>query len=185
MALMRKLLMTLGGLFLVVGSLAVSSVLMTGTASAQSQAGAATKCAYPSKCAGLTSNKGSGPPGSPITLSGHGYKPGSTVTISVCGITSYTVTVNSSGDFTITVDIPASAVPGTVCVITATGIGPNGQPLTTSTSVLVTSGVPVPPVHTGEPWAASLYWILAGGSALLGLSLFELGRRRRRLHPTA
>jgi hypothetical protein len=104
------------------------------------------------------------------------------VTINVCGIETLTVTADGSGDFTTTITIPSSEVPGTNCVITASGTGANGQSLTTSTSVLITSGTVVPPPATGEPWAATLYWALAIGTGLAGFCLFEIGRRRRRYH---
>jgi hypothetical protein len=73
----------------------------------------------------------------------------------------------------VTVTIPNTAVPGTTCVITA-----SGGTLTTSTSLLVTSTT-VPALETGEPWSALLYWALAAGIGLAGFGLFEFGRRRR------
>jgi len=45
--------------------------------------------------------------------------------------------------------------------------------------VVITSGSTVPTQSTGEPWAASLYWVLAAAAGLLGFGLFEFGRRRR------
>lgn len=177
MARMRKLMMTMGGLCLVVGSLTLSTLALT-----SSTALASGNCSESINCGGLTPGSGSSPPGGTITLSGHGYAPGATVTISVCGTETVTVTADAKGQFTTSVTIPSGATPGTTCVITASGTGANGQPLTTSTSILVTSGTAVPPPATGEPWAASLYWALAVGTAVLGLSLFEIGRRRRRFN---
>jgi len=174
---MRKLLLAVGGVFLVVGSMVA---LTGGTASAQTHRSAASSsCPYAQNCGGTTSSSGSAPPGGSITLSGHGYAPNTDVTIDLCGLETITVMTNSSGDYTITVTIPTNAVPGTTCIITATGLGANGQTLTTSVSVLVTSGVTVPVSPTGEPWSAQLYWVLAAGLGLAGFGLFEFGRRRR------
>ncbi|MGD0082178.1 MAG: hypothetical protein ABSD78_03135 [Acidimicrobiales bacterium] len=179
MARIQKLLMAMGGIFLVAASLLVGSLALTGTAALAQSAKAASTCPYSTSCGGISTSSSSAPPGGTITLSGHGYKPGSTVTISVCGIETITVTADSQGDFTTTITIPSSATPGTTCVITAVGTGANGQSLTSSVSVLVTSGVTVPVSPTGEPWSASLYWLLAAGTGLLGFGLFEIGRRRR------
>ena len=174
----RKLLMAVGGIFLVVGSM---TVLTAGTAQAQSHHSTASSstCPYPQGCGTLTSSSGSSPPGGTITLTGTGYAPGTTVTIDLCGIETITVTTGPNGDFTTTVTIPAGAVPGTTCLITATGKGAGGTTLTTSTSVIVTTGTTVPVTTTGEPWAATVYWILAAGLGLAGFGVFEFGRRRR------
>ena len=179
---MRKLLVTMGGLFLVIGSLALSTAVTSGTALAQSHQASAT-CAYPQQCVGISSSSGSVPPGGTITLSGHGYAPGSTVTINVCGIETITVTADSSGDFTTTITIP-SGTPAQSCTITASGTGSNGQTVTSSTTVTITSGTTVPPPATGEPWAAVLYWVLAGAAGLAGFMMFEIGRRRRKIRTT-
>jgi hypothetical protein len=171
----RKLLVAMGGIFLVAGSLLVGSLAFTAGAA---QASPAT-CPYATSCGGITSSTGSAPPGGTVVISGHGYKPGSTVKINVCGTETVTVTANGSGEFTTTITIPSSATPGTTCVITAVGTAANGQSLTSSVSVVVTSGSTVPTQSTGEPWAASMYWVLAAGIGALGLGLFEFGRRRR------
>jgi hypothetical protein len=173
---MRKLLLAMGGIFLVAGSMTVA--LTGGTALAQSH-GTASTCVYANDCGGLSASSGSAPPGGTITLSGHGYAPGTSVTIDVCGLETLTVTTNSGGDFTITVTVPSTAVPGTTCVITASGMGARRQMLTTSTSVLITSGTSVPTSPTGEPWSGQLYWVLAAGMGLAGFGLFEFSRRRR------
>lgn len=175
---MRKLLLAVGGIFLVAGSMTVA--LTGGTASAQTHgsAAAAASCPYATNCGGLTSSSGSAPPGGTITLTGTGYSPGATVTLNLCGLETLTVTAGTTGGFTVTITIPTNAVPGTTCLITATGASPTGT-LTTSTSVLITSGVTVPVTPTGEPWAGQLYWILAAGMGLAGFGLFEVGRRRR------
>jgi hypothetical protein len=176
---MRKLLVALGGLLLAVGLLTVGTVALTsGPAFAKTASG----CPEGNQCGGISSSSGSSPPGGSVTLTGHGYTPGTVVTIDVCGLETLTVLANSSGNFTITIKIPNSATPGSTCVITATGKGSNGQSLTTSTSVVVTSGSSVPPVGTGEPWSASLYWVLTGLVAAFGLTFLEVGRRRRRGH---
>lgn len=168
--------MAAGGVFLVAGSMTVA--LTGGTALAQSHRTAST-CVYSNDCGGLGSSSGSAPPGGTITLSGHGYAPGTSVTVNVCGLETLTVTTGSGGTFTVTVTIPSTAVPGTTCVITATGLGARHQMLTTSTSVLITSGTSVPTSPTGEPWSGQLYWALAAGIGLAGFGLFEFGRRRR------
>jgi hypothetical protein len=174
---MRRVLMVLGGAFLVVGSMTVA--LTGGTALAQSHR-TATTCAYSTDCGGLSSSSGTAPPGGTITLSGHGYAPDTSVTINVCGgLETLTVETGSTGDFTVTVTIPSSAQPGSTCVITADGRGTLGQTLTTSTSVLITSGTTVPVSPTGEPWSGQLYWALTAGIGLAGFGLFEFGRRRR------
>jgi hypothetical protein len=50
-----------------------------------------------------------------------------------------------------------------------------------SVKIFVTSaGSAIPPAHTGEPWAGSLYWRLVGMIALGGAALIMLGFRRRR-----
>jgi hypothetical protein len=176
---MRNSLLALGGLLLVLGSMMVA--FTGGTASAQSHGAgaAAATCPYPMSCGTLTSSSGTAPPGGTITLTGTGYAPGTTVTIDLCGLETITVTTGPDGDFTTTVTIPSGAVPGATCVITATGEGSSGQTLTTSTSVLITSGPTVPVAPTGEPWSGLLYWVLAAGLGLAGFGLFEVGRRRR------
>jgi hypothetical protein len=166
---MRKLLLALAGGFVLVGSMTV----VLGGSAAQAQSHTASTCAYSKNCGGMGSSSGSAPPGGTVTLSGHGYHPGTSVTINVCGISKLIVKASSSGGFTVTVTIPNTAVPGVTCVITASGGG-----LTTSTSLLVTSTT-VPPLQTGEPWSAQLYWVLAAGIGLAGFGLFEFGRRRR------
>jgi hypothetical protein len=172
---MRKLLLAAGTSFLAVGFMTLA--LAGGTASAQSMSPAT--CGYPSACGHLGTGSGSAPPGGTITLSGHGYAPHTTVTINICGLETITVTTDAAGDFTTKIVIPAGAVPGATCVITASGKGANGQKLTTSTSVVVTSGSSVPPTNSGEPWASHLYWLLAGVVGLAGIGLFEFGRHRR------
>ena len=176
---MRKLLLAMGGLFLIVSSMTIG--LTAGTASAQSHQSqrTAAACGYPIPCGGLTTSSGSAPPGGTVTLHGFGYAPGATVTLNICGLETITVTADSSGEFTTTITIPLNAVPGTTCVITATGKGASGQTLTTSVSILITSGTTVPTQPTGEPWASQLYWLLAGTIGLAGLGMFEVGRRRR------
>lgn len=177
MARMRKLLLAMGGVFLIVGSMTVA--LTGATALAQTHRASAS-CGYPGPaCGGLTTSSGSAPPGGTVTLSGHGYAPGATVTINICGLETITVTADGNGDFKTTITIPTNAVPGTTCVITATGKGASGQTLTTSTSILITSGSTVPTSPTGEPWASQFYWVLAGAAGLAGLGLIEFGRRRR------
>jgi MYXO-CTERM domain-containing protein len=50
-----------------------------------------------------------------------------------------------------------------------------------SVKIIVTSiGSPIPTAHTGEPWAGSLYWQLAGLLGLAGFVLIGVGVRRRR-----
>ncbi|MFZ0171255.1 MAG: hypothetical protein WAL04_06170 [Acidimicrobiales bacterium] len=175
MAPMQKLLAAMAGLCLIVGSMTLA--FTTSAASAQSLS--SKSCGYPTPCGHLGTGSGSAPPGGTITLSGHGYAPHTTVTINICGIETITVTTNSSGDFTTKIIIPSGAVPGATCVITASGRGANGQSLTTSTSVIVTSGATVPKSSSGEPWASPLYWLLAGAIGLAGFGTFEVGRRRR------
>jgi hypothetical protein len=66
--------------------------------------------------------------GSVETISGHGYAPGSHVTVSMNGIIVATVTASSTGAFTVTVPIPATAPLG-MCSFTAGGVAPGGSRL--------------------------------------------------------
>ncbi|HXY42814.1 MAG TPA: hypothetical protein VEH29_01375 [Acidimicrobiales bacterium] len=172
---MPKVLSAVAGVCLIVGSVTVA--FTAGSASAQSFS--STSCGYPTPCGHLGTGSGSAPPGGTITLSGHGYAPHTTVTVNICGIETITVQTNSAGDFTTKIVIPSGAVPGATCVITASGRGMSGEKLTTSTSVIVSSGITVPKSASGEPWASPLYWLLAGVAGLIGLGTFEVGRRRR------
>ncbi len=175
MARIRRVLLAVGGMVMIVASMTLA--VSGGAALASSSP--SKSCGYPTACGGLTTNSGSEPPGGTVTLSGHGYAPGTSVKLNVCGIETLTVTANSSGDFTTSITIPNSAVPGVTCIVTASGKGANGQKLTTSVSVIVTSGSTVPASPTGEPWASQLYWVLAAGVGLVGAAMFEIGRRRR------
>jgi hypothetical protein len=146
-------------------------------------AGAAQGCLYTGSCSTLTTSTGSVAPGGTFVASGTGWKPGTTVTLDVCGLDTVTATASSAGDFSVLVTAPIEAGAG-MCTITASGTASDDALLIKSTTIIISSsvGVTVPVVPTGEPWAGPLYGFLVGGVAVAGGGALVLGRRRRRAH---
>ncbi|HLI43607.1 MAG TPA: hypothetical protein VKU92_03970 [Acidimicrobiales bacterium] len=164
------------------GSVLLGGMLMLATGVVGASVASASSGCYPpgsSSCkASLTTSSSTVAPGGSFTLNGTGYASGATVTIKVCSIETTSATAGSDGKFALTITIPSTAQAGS-CTITATGTGASGSTLTQTTTITITSsGVTVPPAHTGEPFSSWLYWGGAGLAALLGFSLFGLARRR-------
>jgi hypothetical protein len=174
-ALPRTLGIWVSALF-VLGGVAVAFGLGAQPAGAQG-------CLYTGSCSTLTTSTGSVAPGGTFTASGTGWKPGTTVTLDVCGLNTVTATASSSGDFSVPVTAPTDAGAG-MCTITASGTASDGALLVKSTTIIISSAVAVtvPVVPTGEPWAAPLYGLLVGGLAVAGGGALVLSRRRRRAH---
>jgi len=111
------------------GLVAVLLVLSSGPASAQG---------YPPSSDTLAVSTSTAVPGQPITISGSGYEPGTTVTITfestprVIGV----VQADASGRFTAEVVVPPDATPG-MHTIRATGMGDDGTTRVVSASILV------------------------------------------------
>ena len=175
MSVMARAVRLLAGSALVGGFLFVGSVLVSsGTAGAACYPPGSTSCV-----GSLSSNSSTVAPGGTVTITGKGFAAGAKVSINVCNIETLSTTANSSGDISLPVTFPSSA-PAGACTITATGEGANGKTLTVTTTVTVSSSsTSVPPTHTGEPWAAWVYWIAAAGLGLFGFFLFGVGRRRK------
>jgi hypothetical protein len=107
-------------------------------------------------------------------------------TITGCGPT-ITWTVGTLADdavVTATITVQVNADSGTI-INTATESQTNPDPSGVQSSSVPISpkgtggATPVPPVHTGEPWTAWLYWLLVGMIMGAGLLLVEMGWRRR------
>jgi titin len=169
---------------LVVAAIALAALGLVATLTV-SAAPASAACYPPGSASctpGLHSSTGTVAPGGTFTLSGTGFAPGATVTINVCNLFTLTTTADSNGSISVPITIPKNA-PAGPCTITASGLGANGQELVLTTTIVITSGggggSTVPGAHTGEPWAGSLYWVLAGGASVLGFALVAIGRRRR------
>jgi uncharacterized repeat protein (TIGR01451 family) len=91
-----------------------------------------------------------------------------------------TLAVGSSATLEVTVEVKATS--GSLSnPVTATDstYDPSGQTKTATASLAVAAAGVVPSTHTGEPWAAALYWLLVGLIGIVGLAALELGRRRR------
>ncbi|MBW3614449.1 MAG: LPXTG cell wall anchor domain-containing protein [Actinobacteria bacterium] len=161
----RRLALTLAGALVALLSLA-------GVASAQQ---------YPTQQGTLQTNQTAARPGEPITVSGGGFAPNSTVTINFDTQVLGTTTTRPAGDFTTTVTIPANATPG-AHTLAAVGTGANGAPrrLTSTVQVLGTTaqrdGGLLP--RTGDaltpPLAASAALLIGAGSVAV------VATRRRR-----
>lgn len=82
--------------------------------------------------------------GDQITVSGGGWKPGTTVTISGCGIDEVSAPVGEGGDFSIPVTLPEDAEEGS-CTIAIEGTGLDDQPRTVQQQLTVGGGGQVQP----------------------------------------
>lgn len=145
--------------------------------------GAASAQQYPVQESTLQTNKTEVRPGEPITVSGEGFAPNTTVTITFDdAVVLGTTQTRPDGTFSTTVTIPANASPGTH-TITATGTAANGgtRRLTTTVRVLGTAaaapGGTLPRTGTGitAPLAASAGLLIAAGVVAVTAT------RRRRL----
>ncbi len=122
-------------------------------------------------------------PGEPITVTGSGFAPSSTVTISFDTQVLGRTVARTDGVFTTTVTIPANATPGTH-TIASSGINPDGTPrrLTSTVTVLgatANRGGTLP--RTGI--AGSLPLAVAG-TLLIGVGTVAVRAARRRSRST-
>ena len=121
--------------------------------------------------------------GGQITISGNGWKAGSTVTLTLNStpVALGTATVDASGAFTKTVTIPADTTAGTH-TITVSGTDPAGAPRTVSVTITVSAAATTaaPAASTLPRTGSSSMPITLAGLALLvlGALLVLQGRRR-------
>ncbi|MGG7466613.1 beta strand repeat-containing protein, partial [Plantibacter sp. YIM 135347] len=86
-------------------------------------------------------------PGTSTVVTGTGYAPNETVTVSIPGASPVTVQTNETGGFTVSLPIPADYVPGPVTV-TAVG-NVSDTPAETDITVVYTTAITVTPTTTG------------------------------------
>lgn len=94
---------------------------------------------YPIPTSGSTSvSQATVEPGEPFTVSGSGWQPGSTVTLTLFSdpVRLGTATVDGSGSFSTQVSVPNSVTAGSH-TLQVSGTGADGQPRTTSTRIVV------------------------------------------------
>ncbi|MBW3651775.1 MAG: hypothetical protein KY458_14515 [Actinobacteria bacterium] len=150
----------------------VALLVLVGGASAQVQ--------YPPGGSNLQTDRTQARPGEPITVTGAGFLPASTVTITFDdAVVLGTTHVRENGTFSIEVTIPANASPGSH-TLAATGTGADGTPrrITSAVEVLGTAaarGGTLP--RTGSGITTSL---VASAALLIGAgSAAVVGTRRR------
>lgn len=160
----RRFALTFAGVF-------VTLVSLAGTAYAQQ---------YPAETGNLQTDKTAVRPGEPITVTGGGFAPNSTVTIIFDTQVLGTTVTRPEGTFSTTVTIPANATPGRH-TLAAVGTAPNGaaRRLTSSVEVLGTAaqrGGTLPRTGNGltPPLAASAALLIGVGSVAV------VATRRRR-----
>lgn len=90
---------------------------------------------YPPSSGDLEVPSDTAEPGGAVTISGSGYAPNTTVTITVNGVQVATVTTDGTGAFTATITLP-TGVTGDV-EIAATGTGADGETRVLSATVTV------------------------------------------------
>lgn len=149
--------------------------LVSGPALAQNYQGGAT----------LTCTPATAGPGDTVTCTVTGFQPGSTVTFSVAGNAVASATVDDAGSATASFALPADAS-GDV-VVSASGVGADGQPLELTTTVVVgassaAGGAPQAPSSSGLPAtgsnsSATLVRVAVGLVALGGVALLVSRRR--------
>jgi LPXTG-motif cell wall-anchored protein len=143
---------------------------------------------YPAHAGPLTESVGTIPVGGSLQVSGSGYAPGATVTITLesTPVTLTATKANGAGAFQTSVVIPASTAPGAHKIV-ATGEAPDGGTLTLTGDLTVTSAVAaIPPSaapaaapgalpHTGS---APLPFALIGVVfVMLGIAIITWRRR--------
>lgn len=128
--------------------------------------------------------------GQPITITGSGWVPGETITLTLHSdpMVLGTTTADASGDWSVTVTIPTSATCGEH-TITATGSATNraaDQPKSESHGITITPPCVQPSVSTTPPSSVSVTGVAAMGIGALGVVLLVgggvmllLGRRRK------
>ncbi|MBW3557405.1 MAG: hypothetical protein KY454_10780 [Actinobacteria bacterium] len=158
----------------------ILAVLLVGLASMGGAASAQTQTQYPVQESNLQTDKTAVRPGEPVTVTGGGFAPTSSVTVSFDTIVLGTTVTRDNGTFTTTVTIPANASPGSH-TLTAVGTAPNGatRRLTATIEVLGVSAArsgTLPRTGPGlaTPLAASAVLLISAGSVAV------LSTRRRR-----
>lgn len=154
-------------LLAVLGVLAASLFLLAGPAAALP--------AYNPTTANGTVSDASPAPGSTFTFSGSGFRPGSTVTISLAGDEVATVKADASGAFSVQLTAPTN---GGSYQLVASGVGPDGASRTVTATIRVVAGAAGGLPRTGTEVATQL-WI-AGGLVAFGAGLIALTVVRRR-----
>jgi hypothetical protein len=125
-------------------------------------------------------------PGATVTVSGSGYQPGSKVTVFVYSEPQLltTTVADGSGNFTVTVTVPAGLAPGSHTLVAA-GIDTLGNPRYFNLAVTVTADGVAKPAVTGAAklavTGADVTGPAIGGLAALALGggLIVVARRRR------
>jgi hypothetical protein len=128
--------------------------------------------------------------GSTVTISGGGFAPGSTVTVTIGSgsggltqaagdaIVTGTAAADASGNFSITLRVPAGTPAGDYAVV-ATGVAPDGTRLALRSTVTVTAAVPGGGLPFTGDNATSTVWVAL---AVLALgAVLVIGSRQRRL----
>jgi LPXTG-motif cell wall-anchored protein len=120
-------------------------------------------------------------PGGKLAVSGSGWMPGTTVTISMAGVHLRNATVDDNGNFSTEVTIPSGLADGEYTLAVA-GTDADGNPRTVNSTITVESGADALPATGGD----ASPWVLVGATMLLaGVGLVAPRRRRLRLRSCA
>jgi len=144
------------------------AALLTVAAPAESQV-------YPPPTAGVFVSDTTVVPGQPIVIQAGGFAPGTPVTFSIGGIVLGTVTADAGGIATLEVDVPADLAPGTY-TITATGVAPDGSPLTVETTITVVADADDDGVADGDDGVGAGGVSVGGGLPRTGSDSVPLAR---------
>jgi LPXTG-motif cell wall-anchored protein len=134
----------------------------------------------PASSGALTGTGSTVTPGGQITVSGTGYRPGSTIDLYVYStpIQVGTATADANGAFTAVVTLPAGLATGTHHLVAA-GLDPSGDPryLVSEVTVAASGSGASTLAYTGSEPLPLL--VCAGVLLMAGSALVVLGRRRR------
>ena len=136
--------------------------------------------AYPPDAPSIGTASSSVPNGGSTTVTGSGWEPGATVSLTIASTPQSLGTVSVASDGTFSKDVTLPCLDDGTHTVTASGTGSSGAASSASTTITVTgscdpSGGTLP--HTGSN-AASLF-TLAAGLVLLGAVLVIVMSRRR------
>jgi LPXTG-motif cell wall-anchored protein len=118
--------------------------------------------------------------GDTLTLSGGGFAPGATVTITIESTPRLlrTVATDGSGSFQTTVVVPADMPPG-AHTLKASGASPSGGLIVLAKALQIGASDAVPLPSTGAQISVSV--VIGAGLVAVGLAVLLARRRRRRI----
>lgn len=142
-------------------------------------AAAASAQVYPPQQASVTASAHTVGPGATVTFVATGFRVGSTVTFTIFSTPRVlgTAVADANGTATLTVQLPSDLPPGDH-VVKASGIDPQGNPLTVSTPITIVGNGATTTPRTGSRFTVPLTRIGVSAVALGGL-LVLVARRRR------